>query len=114
MPTTYNYKILGQLAPTNTSETTLYTVPASTQAVISTLVLIPLTTSAAAYRVSVRPSGGTVGLSMYRLISDLTLPPGASVFVTGIGITLGAGDIVSVLTGTANAIGFHLYGSEYV
>jgi hypothetical protein len=50
MPNTY--KILGQAAPAATTETTLYSVPAATQAVISTITVANRTASSVTFRIS--------------------------------------------------------------
>lgn len=108
MPTTY--KVLGQSAPANTSNADLYTVPAGRAAVISTLTVTNDTGTAATARVFVRVAGAAAGLTN-ALIYDTSFPANS---VTGFtfGITLGAGDIITVQTNTANAITFMAFGSE--
>ena len=55
-----NYKVLGQSAPSATTDTTLYTVPASTQAVVSTVSVCNRGSAAATFRIAVRPDGASI------------------------------------------------------
>lgn len=108
MPTTY--KVLGQSAPTNTSNTDLYTVGAGKSAVISTLTVTNDTNTAATGRIFVRVAGATAGLTN-ALVYDITFAPNS---VTGFtfGLTLAATDVLTVQTNTANALTFMAFGSE--
>lgn len=106
MPTAY--KVLGQSNPAATTNTTLYTVPSATQAVVSTLVVTNLGVSTT-FRVAVRPAGATIANQHY-IIFDSALASGSSVYLT-IGVTLATTDVVTVYAGTAN-VAFNLYGSE--
>jgi hypothetical protein len=102
------YKVLGQSAPAATTNTDLYTVPALTQAVASTLAICNqgLTTTV---RVAVRVAGAAITQSQY-IVYDNTVNSNDTMFLT-LGIALGAGDIVTVYAGTATT-SFSLYGSE--
>ncbi len=51
MPTTY--KVLGQVNPSATTATTLYTVPSATSTVVSTITICNQASSAATYRIAV-------------------------------------------------------------
>lgn len=108
MPNTY--KVLGQACPTGTSDTTLYTVPSSTQTVVSSIVIANITTSNATYRVAVRPAGASIANQHYNAY-DVTVAANDSVTLT-IGITLGAADVITVRSSAANAIAFSAYGCE--
>jgi hypothetical protein len=103
------YKVLGQSAPAATTNTTLYTVPASTSAVVSTLTVCNTSATALTYRVAVRPAGASIVSSQY-IIYDNTLQGNDSVFLT-IGLSLATTDVVTVYTSAATAT-FNLYGSE--
>jgi hypothetical protein len=104
------YKILGQSAPAGTSNVDLYTVPADTQTVVSTLFVTNVTAAAAICRIYVRKNGAAASDSN-ALVKDG--PVGANDFkAVTTGITLDAGDIITVQSGTASALTFHLYGSE--
>jgi glucose-6-phosphate dehydrogenase assembly protein OpcA len=103
------YKVLGQSNPSATTLTTLYTVPSATQAVVSSIVIANLTTSAATFRIAVRPAGASIANAQY-IAYDITLGASDSTCLT-LGITLGATDVISVYGSTAN-IAFSAYGSE--
>jgi len=107
MPTTY--KVLGQSAPSATTATTLYTVPAATSAVVSTLAVCNRATTAATYRVAVRPAGAALA-SQHYVAYDATLPGLATDTLT-LGVTLAATDVITVYASTAN-LSFNLFGSE--
>lgn len=106
MPTAY--KVLGQSAPAAATLTTLYTVPASTQAVCSTLVIANRGISTF-YRVAVRPGGAAIANQHY-IVFDAVLNQYDSNFLT-LGISLAAGDVVSVQSTSAD-VSFGLYGAE--
>lgn len=107
MPTAY--KVLGQTAPDATTATTLYTVPAATQTVASTLTVCNRDANAATYRVAVRPAGATLANQHY-VVYDATLP-GNTTDTISIGPTLAATDVITVYASTAN-FSFSLFGSE--
>lgn len=104
----FAYKVLGQVAPSATTLTTLYTVPASTEAVASSLVACNRGASTT-IRVAVRPAGAAIDNKHYQLY-DVTLPANDAIPLT-LGITLEATDVVSVYAGTAN-VSFSLFGAE--
>lgn len=89
--------------------TDLYTVPASTQTVVSTITATNLTTSATSCRVSVLPSGQTAAARNF-IVFDGTLPPNTTEAYT-LGITLAAGDKIQVASDIAN-VSFSAFGSE--
>lgn len=107
MPTAY--KVLGQSAPAATTATTLYTVPAATQTVSSTLTVCNRDASQATYRVAVRPAGAALANQHY-LVFDAALP-GNTTDTISIGATLAATDVVTIYASTAN-FSFTLFGSE--
>lgn len=102
------YKVLGQSNPAATTATTLYTVPAATSAVCSTLSIANLGVSTT-FRVAVRPAGATLANQHY-IVYDSAINAGAAVYLT-LGISLAATDVVTVYAGTAN-VAFGLFGSE--
>lgn len=104
------YKVLGQSAPAITTNTDLYTVPASTSAVCSTLV-ISSTGQATTYRVAVRPAGATLATQHY-IVYDSAINQGDSIFLT-LGITLATTDVITVYVANAS-VSFSLFGSEIV
>lgn len=103
-----NYKVLGQLAPGATTLSTLYTVPANTQAVCSTLAICNRSETSS-YRVAVRPGGAAISNEHY-IVYDNWVNGSDTVFLT-IGVSLGANDVVSVYSSSAN-LSFSLFGSE--
>lgn len=102
------YKVLGQSAPAATTNVSLYTVPAATSAVCSTLSICNRGVSTT-IRVAVRPSGATLANQHY-VIYDNYVNAGDSVFLT-LGITLATTDVVTIYAGTAET-SFSLFGSE--
>ena len=103
------YKVLGQSNPAATTATTLYTVPSATQAVISTIVIANLTSSAATFRIAVRVAGATLANSQY-VAYDVTVGASDSTALT-LGITMNATDVLTVYGSTAN-LTFTAFGSE--
>lgn len=103
------YKVLGQSAPSATTATTLYTVPSSTSAVVSTLVVCNRSASDATYRIAVRPEGATLANSHY-VAYDVTVGAGDSTTLT-LGLTLATTDVVTVYASSAD-LTFSAFGSE--
>ena len=103
------YKVLGQSNPAATTLTTLYTVPASTQAVASTLTICNQGATLATYRVAVRPAGATVAAQHY-LVFDSSVAAYDTVFLT-VGFSVAATDVVSVYASSAS-VSFSLFGAE--
>lgn len=102
------YKVLGQVNPSATTATTLYTVPSATSAVCSTLAVCNIGVSTK-YRVSVRPAGATQANAHY-LVYDASINANDSILLT-LGITLASTDVVTVYSGT-NTLSFSLFGGE--
>ena len=102
-------KVLGQVNPSATTATTLYTVPSAKSAVISTLVIANLSASAATYRVAIRPAGATLASTHY-IAYDVALSANDSTALT-LGITLATTDVVTVYASSAN-VNFSAFGDE--
>jgi hypothetical protein len=102
------YKVLGQSAPSGATDTSLYTVPSATSAVVSTLSICNRGVSTT-FRAAVRPAGATLADEHY-IVYDNFVNAGDAVFLT-LGITLAATDVVTVRAGTAD-MSFSLFGSE--
>lgn len=107
MPT--NYKVLGQSNPSATTLTTLYTVPAATETVVSSIVIANLAATAATFRIAVRPDGAAIANSQY-VGYDITVGASDSTVLT-LGITMNAADVLSVYASTAT-VTFSAFGSE--
>ena len=108
MPTAY--KVLGQVAPAATTETNLYTVPVSTQAVISSIAITNQAASSATFRIAVRPSADATTAAKHYLVYGTTVGAADTVVLT-IGVTLAASDKIMVFASSAT-LSFSAYGSE--
>lgn len=104
-----SYKILGQVATAATTATTLYTVPSSTEALISTLVICNRAATSATFRIAARKSGATLADAHY-INYDVAIAGNDSVNLT-LGISLSATDAITVYASNAN-LSFTAFGSE--
>jgi hypothetical protein len=105
----FSYKVLGQSNPSATTNTTLYTVPAATQAVVSSITICNQSSTPATVRIAVRPSGATLSAQHY-IVYDSTVS-GNDLLTIAIGISLAATDVVTVYASTST-MSFSLFGSE--
>lgn len=103
------YKVLGQSAPTANTATALYTVPASTQTVISTINVCNTGTAPSIFRIAVRPNAETLAAKHY-IIYDNTIVPQETITLT-LGVTIDAADVFEIYSSRAN-VAFNLFGSE--
>lgn len=107
MPTVY--KTLGQSSPAATTETDLYTVPAATSAVASSVIVCNRSAVLSTFRISIAV-GGLATTNKDYIYYDL--PIGANdTFIATIGVTLATTDKVRVYASNTN-LSFSLYGSE--
>ena len=106
------YKVLGQSSPAAATDTALYTVPAATSAVCSTIVVCNRAANAATFRIAVRPAGAVLAVQHY-LSYDTNINANDSITIT-IGITLATTDVVTIRANSASttALSFNLFGSE--
>jgi hypothetical protein len=102
------YQVLGQVAPSATTATTLYTVPSLKEVVVSTLVVCNRAATAATYRIAVRPAGASLANEHY-IAYDVSVAGGDSTTLT-IGLTITATDVITVYSSTAN-LTFSAFGS---
>lgn len=107
-----NYKILGQQHPAAATSVDLYTCPASTQTVISTLSIANVTATAGKARVWVAKAGAA-NAHVYALMYDVPIAANSSNTFT-LGITLAATDVVRVYSTNGADLSFSLFGSEIV
>ena len=107
MPTAY--KVLGQSAPSATTDTTLYTCPSATQTVVSTITICNRAATSATFRIAVRPDGATLANQHY-IAYDVSISGNSIVGLT-LGTTLDASDIITVRASTGD-LTFNAYGSE--
>jgi len=103
------YKILGQSAPTTTTLTDVYTTPAATSTIVSTLTVANRSATEDTFRIAVRPAGATVSDEHY-IIYDAPVS-GNSLASFTIGLTLAETDVISVYS-TNGTTSFNVFGSE--
>jgi hypothetical protein len=106
-----SYKVLGQSSPSATTDTNVYTVPASTQTVISSIVICNRSASSSSFRIAIRPNGATVANQHY-IAYDAPISANDIISLT-LGITMDAADVVTVYSGSSN-LSFSIFGSEVV
>jgi len=102
-------KVLGQVNPSATTATTLYTVPSAKSAVVSSLTICNQTATAATFRIAVRPAGATLA-ALHYVAYDVTVGASDTTALT-LGITLATTDVITVYASTAT-LSFHAYGDE--
>jgi hypothetical protein len=103
------YKVLGQSAPSATTDTDLYTVPAGQQAVISTIIVANRASTNGTYRIALRPAGASIANQHY-IAYDVSVGASDSTTLT-LGLTLTATDIITVYASNTN-LSFSVFGSE--
>lgn len=102
------YKILGQTTA-NAGWATLYTTPANTSAVISTIVVCNVAGTAKTFRIGLMDTAGTPSTSG-SLAYDTTVPANDTIVMT-LGITMQASRYLRVFGSDGN-LGFTAFGSE--
>lgn len=102
-------KVLGQQNPSATTLTTLYTVPANTSTVVSSLTICNRSSTATTFRIAIRPLGAGISDTHY-LYYDVFIG-GNDTFIATIGISLATTDVISVYASAAT-LSFHAYGQE--
>lgn len=102
-------KVLGQAAPSATTNTDVYTVPSATTAVVSSIVICNRAGTSATYRLAVRPAGATLANQHY-VAYDITVGAGDSTGLT-LGITLGAADVLTAYASSAD-LSISVFGTE--
>lgn len=103
------YKVLGQINPAASTLTTLYTVPASTSTIVSTISICNQAATAATFRIAVRPAGASIANQHY--LNYDTPISGNDTITLSLGITLAATDVISANVSTTS-ISVNAYGSE--
>lgn len=101
-------KVLGQSKPAAATLTALYTVPASTQAVVSTITVCNQG-AATTFRISVAIAGAADTAAQY-IAYDVAIGANETAYVT-IGATLGAADVIRVYNAAAT-VSFNAFGQE--
>lgn len=107
-----SYKRLGATTVTADTNTSLYTVPASTEAVVSSILVCNRGTSSATFRVAhVDGAIGVVANEDY-IFYDVSIPANDT-FAATIGSTMTAADTLLVRSDSAD-VNFIAWGSEIV
>lgn len=101
--------ICKQSNPSATTLTTLYTVPALKETVISTFTVCNRSATPTTFRIAIRPAGASISNEHY-LYYDLPIA-GNDTFAATVGVTIVATDIVSVYA-TLATLTFQLFGQE--
>jgi hypothetical protein len=105
-------KMLGQAAPSATTETTLYTVPAGKSARCGMLMACNRGAAAATFRVSISVGGGATANKDY-IYYDLTIAAYDSFLLDLLnGVNVSATDIIRVYASTGD-MSFNLSGEEF-
>tara|TARA_R100001377_G_scaffold39098_2_gene21812 strand:- start:813 stop:1142 length:330 start_codon:yes stop_codon:yes gene_type:complete len=102
-------KVLGQLDPSATTTTVLYTVPDLAQTTVSSLVICNRTGSAITFRVSVHVANASANDKQF-LFFDESLAATTTRTVV-IGMCLSQSDVLKVYASAAN-VSFNLFGVE--
>ncbi len=105
------YKVLAQVAPSATTATTLYTNPALTSTVVSSITVCNRGGSSQTYRIAIRPNGETLATKHY-IVYDKTLAANSTDTHT-IGVTVDASDVITVYASTAD-FSFNAFGVQIV
>jgi glucose-6-phosphate dehydrogenase assembly protein OpcA len=103
------YRVLGQSNPSASTLTTVYTVPASTSTIISTVVICNQASTAATFSVAVQVQGSAIATKDY--INYQTPIPGNDSITLTLGMTLGNTDVLSVNFSTST-MSVNVFGSE--
>ena len=103
------YKVLGQSYPDAATDTSLYTVPASTSTVVSTVHCFNSGNVNSYIDIAIRPAGAAIENKHY-LLKTVQIAAGESLSLT-MGITLATTDVITVRTLLAT-VAFQAFGSE--
>lgn len=112
-----SYKVLGQVCPpSNGTLTPLYTVPAGTASVLSSITVCDVGGGGGTFSVSVSVNGAADDPSQYIYGSPtvgMVIDP-QDTFIATIGVTLAAGDTLYARSFSANSseIAFQAFGAE--
>lgn len=105
------YKVLGQSNPSAATLTDCYTVPALTEATVSTIMVANRSSVATSFRISVAPAGAANSNEQY-IYYDIVIAGNDSFAVTA-GFTLEASDVIRVYA-TLATLSFNVFGVEIV
>jgi hypothetical protein len=103
------YKVLGQVSPAATTATSLYTVPAATSTIVSTMTACNQSATPGSFRIAICPAGAALAAQHY-LAFDTVINQNDTVMLT-LGLTLAATDVVTVYASSAT-MSFAIFGQE--
>jgi len=103
------YKILGQVADASANDVELYLVPASTEAIVSTIIVTNRATAAKTFRIATKTDNSAVADTDY-VAYDTSIAANDTITLT-LGITLESGAEISVGASDAN-VTFQAYGTQ--
>jgi len=106
---TETYKVIAQRNPAAATLEDMYTVPASTEAVISSIIIANRSNATRSFRVSIAVAGAVDSDEQY-IAYDTSLP-GNGIQELTIGATLGPGDVIRVQASAAD-LSFNVFGTE--
>jgi hypothetical protein len=106
-----SYKTLGQLDLTDATLTALYTVPAGTETIISTIIIANRASAADSFRLALRDAGEAISDKHY-IAYDVPVAGNDSTTLT-LGVAMQATDVLSVRAGgTASELSVNAFGAE--
>lgn len=103
------YKILGQVADASANDVELYLVPASTEAIVSTIIVTNREAAANTFRIATKSDNSAVATTDY-VAFDTSIAANDTITLT-LGITLQTGAEISVGASDAN-VTFQAYGTQ--
>jgi len=103
------YRVLGQINPAANTQTTIYTVPAATSTIVSTVSICNTNSVATSFSLAVQPAGAALTTKNY-INFNTPLPANDTITLT-IGMTLGNTDVISANAASGN-VAFSVFGSE--
>ena len=103
------YKVLGQADLAATTDTNVYTVPAATEAVISTIIIANRTAAEESFRIAIRPAGATIADQHY-IAYGVPIAANDSTTLT-LGISLAATDVLTVWASAVD-LSVNVFGTE--
>lgn len=105
------YKVLGQVQPSANTLTAGYTVPSSTEAVISSIMVTNCGSSSTTFRIAIRKDNASITSGDAKFIAYDTTIPALDTLIMTVGVTLDASDVVSVES-YSGLVNFNIFGSE--
>ena len=105
-----SYRTLGQVDLTTTALTTLLTVGAGKEVIISTIVIANRNAAADSFRIAIQTEGDSIANKHY-IAYDVPVAANDSTTLT-LGITMSATDVLSVKAATADRLSINVFGAE--